>query len=239
MRDIVGIVAQCFFNTQELVVFGDAFGARDTAGFEDPAVGGDAQVGDEGVLGLAGTVTDHGDEAVSLSDADGLKGLGEGSDLIGFDDYSVGGVEVYAPLQEARAGDEEVIAQHVDILVSGGISAPCVPVILLERVFDGKNGIIFKDSVIEVRELVAFEREPFAAQFINLVVGAIEFAGGAIHGNEKFFARHVTDLGDGGHDEVEGFCGMGDLRGEPALVDDGGGESLFVEDGPHGVSDFA
>ena len=43
----------CFFDAEELVVFGDAVGAAGGAGFDLAGAGADGEVGDEGVFGFA------------------------------------------------------------------------------------------------------------------------------------------------------------------------------------------
>ena len=50
--------AELFFDAQEVVVLGDALGARRRAGLDLAAAGGHGQVGDERVLGLAGAMRD-------------------------------------------------------------------------------------------------------------------------------------------------------------------------------------
>src|SRR5690606_25707030 len=55
-----GLVAELFFDAQELVVLGHAVRARQRAGLDLAAVGGDRQVGDGGVFGLARAVAHHG-----------------------------------------------------------------------------------------------------------------------------------------------------------------------------------
>ena len=51
-----GGLAELFFDAQELVVLGDAVGAAGGAGLDLAGVGGHGDVGDDGVLGLAGAV---------------------------------------------------------------------------------------------------------------------------------------------------------------------------------------
>src|SRR5213082_1180874 len=51
-----GRAAQVFLDAEELVVLGDAVCARERAGLDLPGVGGDGEVCDEGVFGLARAV---------------------------------------------------------------------------------------------------------------------------------------------------------------------------------------
>src|SRR5947209_6166795 len=52
--------AQVFLDAEQLVVLGDAVGARERAGLDLPDARGDGEVCDEGVFGLARTVRDDG-----------------------------------------------------------------------------------------------------------------------------------------------------------------------------------
>src|SRR4051812_15698130 len=52
--------AQLLLDPEQLVVLGDPVGARGAAGLDLAAVGGHGDVGDGGVLGLAGAVAEHG-----------------------------------------------------------------------------------------------------------------------------------------------------------------------------------
>src|ERR1017187_8378712 len=52
--------AQFLLDPQQLIVLGGAVGARQRAGFDLPAIGGDCEVGDSGILGFAGAVRHHG-----------------------------------------------------------------------------------------------------------------------------------------------------------------------------------
>jgi len=52
--------AEFLFDAKELIVFGDAVGAAGGAGFDLAGGGGDGEIGDEGVLGFAGTMRDDG-----------------------------------------------------------------------------------------------------------------------------------------------------------------------------------
>jgi hypothetical protein len=58
---------ELFFDAEELVVLGDAVGAGGGAGLDLAGAGGDGEVGDEGVFGLAGAVRDDGGVAVAAA----------------------------------------------------------------------------------------------------------------------------------------------------------------------------
>ena len=85
-----------FGDAEEFVVFGDAFGAGEWAGFDLAGAEADGEVGDAYVFGFAGAVAHNGVEVVLLGKLDGGDGFGEGADLVGFDENGVGGFFVYA-----------------------------------------------------------------------------------------------------------------------------------------------
>src|SRR2546430_8899162 len=68
---IFRLLAELLLDAQELVVLGGAVGACQRAGFDLAAIGGDREVGDGGVFGLAGTVRHHGGIAVLVGQFDG------------------------------------------------------------------------------------------------------------------------------------------------------------------------
>src|SRR5438128_1389698 len=68
---ILGLFGKLFFNSQELVVFGDAIAAGGGAGFDLAAVGGDGEIGDGGVLGFAGAMREDRAVAVANGEVDG------------------------------------------------------------------------------------------------------------------------------------------------------------------------
>src|SRR5215510_3819686 len=60
---ILRLVAELLLDAQELVVLGGAVGAGERAGLDLPAIGGDRQVGNGRILGLAGAMRHHRREA--------------------------------------------------------------------------------------------------------------------------------------------------------------------------------
>ena len=64
-------------DAQELVVLGDAIAARQAAGLDLPGVGGDREIGDERVFGLARAVRDDRAVAGVGRVANGVERLGD------------------------------------------------------------------------------------------------------------------------------------------------------------------
>src|SRR6056297_1541166 len=79
---VLGVVAEGVFDAQQLVVLGHPVAARRCARLDLAAVGGDGEIRDGGVLGLARSVAHHRGVGVTGGEADGVEGLGERSDLV-------------------------------------------------------------------------------------------------------------------------------------------------------------
>src|ERR1700710_528780 len=75
-------VVELLLDAQQLVVLGHALGAGGGAGLDLAAVGGDGEVRDRGVLGLARPVAHHAAEAVAVRQLDRVEGLGQSADLV-------------------------------------------------------------------------------------------------------------------------------------------------------------
>src|SRR6478735_5387023 len=83
-------VVELLLDAQQLVVLGDPLGPRRGAGLDLAAVGRDGEVGDRGVLGLAGAVAHHAPVPRALGHLDGVERLGERADLVDLDEQGVG-----------------------------------------------------------------------------------------------------------------------------------------------------
>ena len=136
------VVAKFLFDAEELVVFRDPVRAAHRAGLDLAAVGGDGDVGDGAVLGLAGAVAEHGGVGVFLRHFHGVEGLGERADLVDLDEDGVGHAELDALGEELGVGDEEVVADELGGLAElVGEDFPAGPVVFVAAVFDGDDGV--------------------------------------------------------------------------------------------------
>src|SRR4051812_11225811 len=82
---VAGGVGELLLDAEQLVVLGDTVRAGRSAGLDLAAADGDGEVGDRGVLGLAGTVAHHRAEAGPVRHVDGVQRLGERADLVDLD----------------------------------------------------------------------------------------------------------------------------------------------------------
>src|SRR5690606_10080041 len=121
-------VVEDLLDAQQLVVLGDALGAGRGAGLDLAAVGGDGEVGDGDVLGLAGAVGHHALVAVALGQLDRVQGLGERADLVDLHQQGVGGALLDAAGQTLGVGDEQVVTDELDLVAElGGDGLPALP----------------------------------------------------------------------------------------------------------------
>ena len=100
---------------QEPVVFGDPLAAAGRAGLDLAAAHGHGEVGQEGVLGLAGAVRDHVAPAGLLAHLNRFDRLGDRADLVELDEHGVGGLLLDAAGDEFRVGHEQVVADDLDL----------------------------------------------------------------------------------------------------------------------------
>src|ERR1043165_7534089 len=122
---------------------GEWGGARGAAVLDLSDVGGDGEVGDEGVFGLAGAVRDDGGAPGAARKLDAVERLGERADLVDLDENRVGDAQLDAFAQELRVGDEEVVADELYAraqLVRQKL--PALPVALAHAVFNRDDGIL-------------------------------------------------------------------------------------------------
>ncbi len=149
-RNLAGVtccVAEVFLDAQQLVVLGNALAACRSTGLDLAAADGNREVGDGGVLGLAGTVAHHRLVAVAVSEIDGVEGLGQGADLVDLHQECVGRTLDDAFFEALGVGDEEVVADELDLVADLiGECDPAVPVVFVERILDGNERVASMSS---------------------------------------------------------------------------------------------
>src|SRR5665648_422378 len=89
---VAGSGAKLLLDPDELVVLRHAVRAGERAGLDLPAIGGDREVGDGRVLGLAGAVRHHRRVVGIVRHGHGVERLRYGADLIDLDEDGVGDV---------------------------------------------------------------------------------------------------------------------------------------------------
>src|SRR6478736_567604 len=221
------LVLELLADAEELVVLRDAVRAAEAARLDLPAVRRDGEVGDEGVGGFAGAVRADGGVAVLVGQADGVEGFGDGADLVQLDEDRVGGAGLDAARQALDVGDEEVVADQLDLVAElVGEELPAVPVVLVEAVFDGHDGVLGDPLGPHVDEL--FARQLLAVERVLAVL--VVLGDGGVEGDRDLRAGLVASGFDGLEDLAEGVLVLGELGGEAAFVADGGGVAVLGQD---------
>jgi hypothetical protein len=84
----------------------------------------------------------------SSGELDGIEGLGEGADLVHLHEDRVGGAGLDALLEELDVGDEEIVADELDLVADGvGELLPGGPVVFGAAVFDGDDRVFGAESL--------------------------------------------------------------------------------------------
>src|ERR1700730_17195238 len=124
-------VAEVLLDPQQLVVLGDALRARQRSGLDLQRIGAHRDIGDGGVLGLARAVRDHRAVAGALGELDRGEGLRQGADLVHLYQDRVGDALLDALAEDAGVGDEDVVADQLQLLAQApGQRLPAFPVVL-------------------------------------------------------------------------------------------------------------
>lgn len=164
----------------------------------------------------------HDTPACTESVLGGLNGFADGTDLVDLEQKSVAGLGVNSLLDELGVGDSQVITDDLGLgtrlLV---VVAPCLPVLLSERVLNGNNGELGAEVVVLLSKLLV--GNPLAlvtvgvleVQVVLLGICLVELAGSNIHGN-----LHVGVASglDGLRDKLESLFGSLNVRSDTTLV---------------------
>src|SRR6185437_3309244 len=100
-------VTEQLLDPEQLVVLCDPLAACGGAGLDLAAVGGDGQVRDRSVVGLAGAVADHAAEPGPVRQAHRVQGLGHRANLVQLDQQRVRRAFGDAAAQPLGVGDEQ------------------------------------------------------------------------------------------------------------------------------------
>src|SRR3954471_15766413 len=213
------LLAELLLDAQELIVFGGPIGTRKGAGLDLPAIGGDGEIGDGGILGLARTVRHHRGIAGLVGHLDGRKRLGQRADLVDLDQDRVGPSRLDAVRQALDVGDKEIVADELALLADEiGELLPAVHVVFRHAVLD-RDDRIARDQVCKIFGLLG-DRAGLALAFIDVFAVLEELGRGAVQPDHDIAARLVAGLADRVHDELERGIGRRQVRGKAALVAD-------------------
>ena len=164
---------------------------------------------------------------------DSVEGLGQGADLVHLHQQCVGRTAVDAVFEALGVGDEEVVADQLDLVADRfGEGNPAVPVILGQGVLDGDHRELGDQCRVEVGHLGS--SVGLALEGVTRSLG-VELGGRHVQGQSHIGAELEAGLADGLTDELQSCAGTGHVGGEAALVAQPGGKALGLEHGLEGV----
>ena len=108
-------IPNSLLDAQKLIVFRDAIGAARRAGLDLARVGGDREIGDKGVFGLARTVRNDRRVAGFECRLHGVQSFGQRADLIDFDQNRIRHAHLDSFVQPLRVGDKQIVADELRV----------------------------------------------------------------------------------------------------------------------------
>ena len=230
---------EIFFDAEELVVLGDAFGAAGGTGLDLTGIESHGQVGDGGIFGFAGTVGGHGGVAGLVGHLDGFEGFGDGTDLVELDEDGVAALLGDTLGESLGIGYEQVVTDELDAVAEFAVEdLPAFPVFFVEAVFDGVDRILVDELLPVPDEFFGGEGLSALGELVFANFVGLPFGRGGIHREDEILAGFEAGEFNGFEDALDGFFVAGQVGGETTFVADGGGESLALEEGLEGVEDF-
>src|SRR6202035_2303269 len=229
--------AQFLLDPQQLIVLGGAIGARQRAGFDLAAIGGDRKVGDGGILGLAGTVRHDGGIAGLVGHLDRGERLRQRTDLVDLEQDGIG-TAVFDAVGKARdVGDEQIVADQLAFVADQiGQFLPAVHVVFRHAVLD-RDDRIARCQIGEIPRLLG-RTEALALACVDIFAVLEELACGRVQRQHDVAARLVAGLADRSHDELERCVRRRQVRRETALVADIGVVAGLLQLRAQGVEDL-
>lgn len=108
----------------------------------------------------------HDSPLVGLAELDRLDGLGDGSDLVDLEQKTVAGLLLDGGLDSGDVGDGQVISDNLGLGVLGKVG-PRSPVVLVEGVLDGDDGVLGDHVVVLGSELLT--RDPLGGVRVGVL----------------------------------------------------------------------
>ena len=157
---------------------------------------------------------------------DRVEGLGQRADLVDLDQQRAGGLLVDTALQPGDVGDEQVVADDLDLVADlAHQRAPAGPVVLGQRVLDGDDREVVDPLGVDVGHLVGGQ----AAALEGVAAVGEELGAGHVEGQGDVGAQLEAGGLDGGGDQLERRDVGRQVRREAALVAQSGGQALLLQ----------
>mmetsp|Transcript_27595 Transcript_27595/g.60369 ORF Transcript_27595/g.60369 Transcript_27595/m.60369 type:complete len:366 (-) Transcript_27595:454-1551(-) len=214
------MLAQLLLNPEQLVVLGQPLRAAWSTRLDLASGQTHCQVSDEAVLGLTRPVAGHHTPASSLGHADGLNGLGHGTNLVHLEQQGVDALSLNAPLHAAGVRDQHVITHNLTQVLRGEPGSG-LPVVLLKGVLNTYDGVLLAEVAVQVQHLSgglllgAVVGGVLEVEVVHLVLRH-ELRGSNVHADLDLAG--VASLLDGVVNKVQALLVGGDVGGKATLV---------------------
>ena len=216
--------AQLFFNAQKLIIFLHALRTAGSAGLDLAGVQSHGQICDGCVSGLAGTVGGNGSVAGLMGHFDGFQGFGYGADLVELNQDGVAAAQGDSFRETFGIGYKEVISHQLDPAAQlSGKKLPAFPVLLVEGVLDGDDGIFFYQLFPVLNQCLRRKAGAGFRKDLLALLFSFPFAGSGVHGQHKVSSRLVSGFLHSLQDIGNGFLIAGQIGSEATFVAHGGG----------------
>mmetsp|Transcript_40715 Transcript_40715/g.68153 ORF Transcript_40715/g.68153 Transcript_40715/m.68153 type:complete len:592 (+) Transcript_40715:461-2236(+) len=237
----LGTGTQLLLNADQLVVLGHPIRAGARTGLDLPATGPNSKVSDERILRLTGAMGGNGPVVALLGHLDALQGLCHGADLVNLDEDGVARGHADALSEPRGVGDEEIVPDDLRLGAQRlrHVYVP-VPVVLVQRVLNGDDGVVLDPPVEDVDHLVGGEQ--FAGirlpELVPLAIPLVEqLRGCAVQGNANLRAGLVPSGLYGLHHELQGLV-VGEVWCEAPLVPHRSNVPCLLQQPLEGVEDL-
>ena len=170
--------------------------------------------------------------AGAVGHLDGVQGLGQGADLVDLDEDGVGHALGDAVGQTGHVGDEQVVANQLDLGADGlGQHGPALPVVLGHAVLEGDDGIGVGELLPHIDQLLLGHLLAGLGLDVALLLVVPPLGGSGVDGDHEVLAGLEAGLLDGLHDDLQGVLILLQVGGVAALVAHAGGGSAVVLQG--------
>ena len=191
LASVHGFVAKSFFDSEDLVVLGKSIRSAGSSTLNFTGAKAANQVCDEVIFGFARSVGHHDSPASLLRHVAGFNTLGDGSDLVDLEKKRVTHFLVNSGLNSGGVGDEEVVADNLDLVAELlGHFNVSLEVVLVEGVFNRNHGVLVNQLFVEVDGLVhcqdSIVLSSFLAEVVGFGFGVVEFRGSDVQSDVNF-----------------------------------------------------
>mmetsp|Transcript_46026 Transcript_46026/g.144785 ORF Transcript_46026/g.144785 Transcript_46026/m.144785 type:complete len:418 (-) Transcript_46026:660-1913(-) len=218
-----GAIPELLLDAQQLVVLCEPLGPARRTRLDLSRLEADGEVGDEGVLRLAGAVGRHHAPARLLCHVDRLDRLGDGADLVHLEQQRVASLVVDGLLHARRVRHQQVVADDLARLAELGRHRSVRRKVVLVK------GVLDRDHRVVTAKLLVHAQQALAAHLLRAVVVLrleVEVVHlllllpklGRRHVHPNLDLARVARLLNRLHHQVEPLLVVEDVRREAALV---------------------